>query len=308
MQPVDDKVQQMEPGGGLPGSFVLPRFARKPVRFLRRVLDGGVSMRPRSAALLVLGLAITAEAGWLVHSGRAAPVIAQASAAAGLRIVSVEVTGNSEVSKLDVVANTDLGPYRSLFSLDVHKVRDDLKKLAWVHDAKVVKSYPDRLLIEISEREPVAVWQEKKQLWLVDRSGGVIAPFDERFVNLPLMVGKGANEKSASILSIARRHPQLMAEIAAFMFVGERRWNLRLNKGPEVLLPEGGEARAFDTLAQLRRTGQLLERDITHVDLRLPERLVIGLNPGAAEKLDETMEARKKAAAKMLALSPEQRI
>jgi cell division protein FtsQ len=297
LQPLDRSnrqgVEVLDLGGH---GFVLPRFARKPVRFVRRVVDGGVSLRPRSAIVLLLAAAIAGGGWWLSASGRAAPVVAQATSLAGLRIASVEVTGNEEVSKIDVVANMDLGPHRSLFSLDVHQVRGSLKRLAWVHDAKVTKSYPDRLLIEISERQPVALWQEDKQLWLVDRSGAVIAPFDDRFTGLPLMVGKGANEKGAEILVLARRHPRLLARIAAFVRVGDRRWNLRITDGPQILLPEGGEALALERLDWLDREKQLLARDITHVDMRSDERLVIGLNELAAKALDEAVEARAKAA------------
>ena len=309
MQPLDRSDRQSRDVLDLGGhGFVLPRFARKPVRFVRRLVDGGVSMRPRSAVAMALAALVTGGGWWLAESGRAAPVLAQATAFAGLRIASVDVSGNEEVSKIDVVANIDLGPYRSLFSLDVHQVRESLKRLAWVHDVKVVKSYPDRLLIEISERQPVALWQEEKNLWLVDRSGAVIVPFDDRFTGLPLLVGKGANEKGAEILVLARRYPRLLAMTAAFVRVGDRRWNLRIKDGPTVLLPEGREAVALERLAWLDREKQLLARDITHVDLRSQERLVIGLNEQAAKTLDEAVEARAKAAAKARAVSLEQQI
>ena len=78
--------------------FVLPRFARKPVRFVRRLVDGGVSMRPRSAVAMALAALVAGGGWWLAESGRAAPVLAQATAFAGLRIASVDVSGNDDDS------------------------------------------------------------------------------------------------------------------------------------------------------------------------------------------------------------------
>ncbi|MCH7555160.1 MAG: cell division protein FtsQ, partial [Proteobacteria bacterium] len=54
-----------------------------------------------------------------------------------------------------------------------------------------------------------------------------------------------------------------------------RRWNLRLDNGVDVELPEAGINAAWRRLADIERRHRLLSRDITAIDLRLPDRLVV---------------------------------
>ena len=63
--------------------------------------------------------------------------------------------------------------------------------------------------------------------------------------------------------------------MVAAVRVGERRWNLRLNNGADVMLPEGHEVAALDRLMQLQQQHALLDRPLAAIDLRLPDRLVL---------------------------------
>jgi cell division protein FtsQ len=74
-------------------------------------------------------------------------------------------------------------------------------------------------------------------------------------------------------LLIAR--PELMSRVVAAVRVGERRWNLRLNTGTDVLLPEAQDEAALNKLMDLQASIALLDRPLQSVDLRLPDRLVV---------------------------------
>ena len=63
--------------------------------------------------------------------------------------------------------------------------------------------------------------------------------------------------------------------MVAAVRVGGRRWNLRLNNGADVLLPEGAEAPAMARLMELQTAQALLDRPVQALDLRLPDRLVV---------------------------------
>ena len=281
------------------GRFVLPRILRRPARQLRRTGEQMASMSARNYGAIALALGVLGGAGTLVSnetaSGKAGSLVASASAAAGFRIAAVEVSGNREMSKIDVIANIDLGEARSLFSFDVHGARDSLKNLPWVHDVTVTKSYPDRILVDIVEREPIAVWQDNEELWLIDRSGEVIAGFDERFAQLPLVVGRGANVHAAEMLATTGRHPLLASRVGAYVRVGDRRWNVRIKDGPTVLLPQNDLPRALVRLAALDDEKSVLERDITHLDMRIAGRMTVGLGEFAERLQAERVEARTNA-------------
>lgn len=301
MLPIDGADRITRQGGARPGGLVLPRLLRRPVRQARRAVGAVAQLGARGYAMLALVLLAVGGAG-LVSGNEAVrqsaeALVAQASAVAGFRIAAIDVNGNRELSKIDIIANIDLGDTRSLFSFDVHGAREALRGLPWVHDVTVKKSYPDRLLVDVVERQPIALWQDERQLWLIDRSGTVIAEFDERFGRLPLVVGRGANAAAAGMLAVAARHPQLAAGVRAYVRVGDRRWNLAMKDGPTVLLPQDGEESALIRLAALDRDKAIMSRDITHLDLRLADRIAIGLGETAMATHLQRVETQKQAAA-----------
>jgi cell division protein FtsQ len=276
------------------GGIVLPRFLRKPVRHFSRIFSRDALLQPR----MILGaagmVALLAGGGYVVQSGIGERAVAMATAFAGFKIKDVEINGVEEVSRIDILTNIDLGVERSLFSFDVHGARKALRKLPWVAEARVAKAYPDRVIINIVEKAPFAVWQNGGELWLVERDGKKIVPFEERFAGLPLVVGAGGAEKAAEFLAIVGRHPVLAERVSAHVRVGDRRWNLVMDNGVTVLLPEGREEAELGELARLESESSLLSRDIGEIDMRVEDRVVVRLTPEAAERLKAEKDPAKK--------------
>jgi cell division protein FtsQ len=277
-------------GGGL----VLPRLLRKPVRHVMRLHSTGILYRPRTIAAAIIVAVIAGGSAYGIQSGLADRLIAQGTAFAGFKIADIDINGVKEVSRIDILTNIDLGTERSLFSFDVFSARKALRQLPWVSEARVAKAYPDRLVIDIIERVPFAVWQNKGELWLVERDGHMIAPFEERFAGLPLVVGAGATGNAAEFIAKLGRHPELAALVKAYVRVGERRWNLVLENGVTILLPEGREEEQLAELARIDREQALLSRDISEIDMRLPDRLVVRLGEAAAERAKAAKDPTKK--------------
>jgi cell division protein FtsQ len=277
-------------GGGL----VLPRFLRRPVRHVMRLHSSGILYRPRTIAAAFLALALAGGTAYGVQTGLADRLIAQATAFAGFKIADIDINGLQEVSRIDILTNIDLGTERSLFSFDVFSARRSLRQLPWVSEARVSKAYPDRLVIDIVERVPFAVWQNKGELWLVERDGRMIAPFEDRFAGLPLVVGAGAAGNAAEFLAKLGRHPELAGIVKAHVRVGERRWNLVLESGVTVLLPEGREEEQLAELSRIDQEQALLARDISEIDMRLPDRMVVRLGEDAAERARAAQDPKKK--------------
>jgi cell division protein FtsQ len=282
VQPVGRNPGQ-EGAAAASGGLVLPRALRKPVRSFRRLFGQGAIFSPRVLAFLAgAGLLGAAGAG-LVQGGRPAQWAEAVALRAGLVVGDVEIAGAAEVSRIDVLTAIDLGAQRSMLAFDVHGARRDLKRLAWVRDARVAKAYPDRILVEIVERQPFAIWQNGQALFLVERDGTEIAPYDPRHVDLPLVVGKGANRHAAEAIAAVARQPALAGRVGAYVRVGDRRWDLRLANGAVALLPEGDTGAAVERLARLVTEDHVLERAIEAIDLRLSDRIVLRMSPQAAE-------------------------
>ena len=154
--------------------------------------------------------------------------------------------------------------------------RERLEAIAWIEQAEVQRHLSGLVLVRVKERAPFAIWQNNGRFAVVDREGRTVATDRlDAFGPLPLIVGAGAEKNAAALHDILREAPDVMARTQALVRIGERRWNLRLHSGTDVLLPEGHEEAAIQRLAEMQRQNQLLDRPMQTVDLRLPDRLVL---------------------------------
>lgn len=217
----------------------------------------------------------------------------------GFRITAVAINGRKQLTEDEVLAAGGVTGRSSLLFLDAAAVRDRLKADPWIADATVLKLYPGRLEIDLVERSAFALWQHDGHFAVIAKDGAVLEPYlSRRFLTLPLVVGKGAETHAQDFLALLARYPQVNDATRAAIFVGERRWNLRLKNGLDVLLPEHDVGKALAELSRLDKEDKLFSRDIVAIDLRLSDRLVVQLSDNAAkarEKLYDDKKTKKKA-------------
>jgi len=148
------------------------------------------------------------------------------------------------------------------------------------------------LQITVTERDAFALWQREGQVSVISADGTVVAPLaaDWHFALLPLVVGPGAAARAREFLALLDSHPDLRQQVRASVLVAQRRWNLKLKNGLDVRLPETDVPRALDTLAELDRDNHLISRDITAIDLRLPDRVSVHLSDEAAQAREEALK------------------
>jgi cell division protein FtsQ len=217
--------------------------------------------------------------------------------AAGFRITSVTINGRKQLTQDEVLAVGGVNGRSSLLFLDAAGVRDSLKANPWIADATVLKLYPGALQINITERRPFALWQEDGKLSVIADDGVVLEPYvTRRFASLPLVVGKGAETRARDFLALVAKYPAVNSQLKAVIFVGERRWNLRFKDGLDVRLPETDVGHALAELVKYDREDKLLSRDITAIDLRLPDRLTVRLSEEAAKAREEQFKKSSKKA------------
>jgi cell division protein FtsQ len=213
---------------------------------------------------------------------------------AGFRISTVAINGRRQLNQDEVLAIGGVNGRSSLLFLDAATVRDKLKANPWIADATILKLYPGRLQIDIVERTAFALWQQDGRLAVIADDGVVLQPYvSRRFVTLPLVVGKGADVRAHDFLALLDRYPQIRAVTKAAIFVGERRWNLRLQDGLDIRLPENDVGHALATLSRLDREDRLFSRDVVAVDMRLPDRLTVQLSEDAARAREDLLKDKK---------------
>jgi cell division protein FtsQ len=213
---------------------------------------------------------------------------------AGFRITAVAINGRKQLTQDEVLAIGGVNGRSSLLFLDAAVVRDKLKANPWIREATVLKLYPGQLQIDIVERSAFALWQQDGRLSVISDDGAVLEPYvSRRFLSLPLVVGKGAETRARDFLALLARYPQVRAATKAAVFVGERRWNLRLKDGLDVRLPENDVGNALAALSKLDKEDRLFSRDIIAVDMRLPDRLTVQLSEDAAKAREELFKDKK---------------
>src|SRR6202047_1890898 len=268
--------------------------ARQPRRGLRHIILARLA-GPGTGACFSLALLAAAGASGAVKGGHYAAFVAAEgepadilAKALGFSIKAVTIAGERELKEQDILAIAGIGPRNSLLFLDVAKIRERLKQLPLVKEAAVTKLYPDRLLIEIDERQPFALWQCDGQVQIVAADSVPLAAMhDQRFIHLPLVVGAGANEKLDQYLALLETAGDLRERIVAGVLVAGRRWTLKTANGIDVLLPEIEPEAALARLDDLQRTAHVLDKDILSLDFRQPGRVVARLAPEAAAERAE---------------------
>ena len=176
--------------------------------------------------------------------------------------------------------------------VDVAAIRERLVQFGWVKDARVSRRLPDTLVIDIVERTPAALWQNKGQLALVDREGVVLdrVPIN-KMPDLPLLIGPGANAHSQELERLMAAVPTLKPQLASATWVGRRRWDLSFQSGESVALPEGEKAAvgALQKFARLDRSNGLLGRGVVRFDLRVPGKMIVRLPRAPGEPIAPDM-------------------
>ena len=215
---------------------------------------------------------------------------------AGFRITAVAINGRKQLTQDEVLAIGGVTGRSSLLFLDALAVRDRLKANPWISDATVQKFFPNQLRIDIIERKAFALWQQDGRLSVVADDGAVLETYvSRRFLNLPLVVGNGAESRARDFLALLDRYPQVKAVTRAAVFVGERRWNLRTKDGLDIRLPENDVGKALASLSQLDQQDHLFSRDIVAIDMRLPDRLTVQLSDDAAKAREDLFKDKAKA-------------
>ncbi len=268
-------------------SLMAPFASSKPVSPARRRARRAAGRRAWLALALALpALAIAGGATWLWRSGAVASAaqsaardMAEFGARFGLAITEVSLEGRENADRGDILAALQIERGLALFAFDPHEAKRRLEALPWVAHAAVERRAPAAIHVQIVERKPFALWQQDRRLAVVDRAGVVLAERNlERFGDLLLLVGHDAPRRASELLEIIATEPELARRVTAAVRVGGRRWNVLLDDAIEVKLPEEEVVAAWNRLARLERANGLLARDISAIDLRLSDRLMVTLS------------------------------
>ena len=213
----------------------------------------------------------------------------------GFGVKEITISGIARLGPREVLELAGVSPKSSVPFFDVDSARARLLKAPLVTSASVRKLYPNRLVIEVTERAPVALWQRDGEVSIVSADGAALDQLrDARLDDLPFVVGEGANKRLPEYLSLLDAAQELRGKIEAGVYVAQRRWNLHMKTGVDVKLPETDPVSAVMTLVKLERRSRILERQILTLDLRQPGRAFARLTAEAADARAQAQAAKGK--------------
>ena len=204
------------------------------------------------------------------------------TAQVGFRVEDILVVGRLETPRKELLEAVRLSTGAPILAFDIEAARQRVEQLPWIRSARVERMLPDTILMNVEERQPLVLWQHQGQFALIDHEGEVILRDGlERFSNLVVVVGEEAPVHAAALMETLGNEPELLQLVEAAVWVGGRRWNIRLAGDIDVRLPEKNAKGAWTRLAEYERAHSVLARDVQVLDLRLPDRLIVRKAPSS---------------------------
>jgi cell division protein FtsQ len=208
------------------------------------------------------------------------------TAKAGFSVDEVLIKGRHYASAERILNIVSVHRGDPLFACNPEAIKKQLEEYSWVRQATVKRQLPGILFIDIQERQPVALWQHRQRHFLVDEQGVIISSDRlHEFSKLPTIVGGDAPVHAPHILGLLENFPNVRQKMTALVRIGGRRWDLQLNKTVQIKLPEANIEEALVRLSMLMQQKKFNPAEITVIDLRIPNQMVMKLLPTAAVRV-----------------------
>ena len=215
----------------------------------------------------------------------------------GFILDDILIEGRKKTSASDLTKAIDAKRGMPILLLDLEKIKDNVEKLPWVAKVTVQRKLPNILYIKITEREPIAIWQNKKEFFPIDKTGEIIKADIDGLSHLPILVGQNAPKHTVKLFKALILEKKLAKRVKAATLVSNRRWDVILddiNNGIEIKLPEDNFDLAWKKLANADEKNGILKRKLTIIDLRLSDKVIIKLGSKIRNSNSKNLKLAKK--------------
>lgn len=198
----------------------------------------------------------------------------------GFIIKNIEISGANYLNKNDIVKVISSYNDINIFNVNIKNIYKEIKKNTWIKKASIEIIYPNTIKILLTEKKPIAIWQDRYGNSLITKSGDVILEKNlEKFKNyLPIIIGKNAHKNVHSILNILGNNKNFVKNIWSLTFVNERRWDVHFNQGLTIRLPSKSVQKAWEKVLYLDKKFNILNLGLTELDLRNSSQILGKIN------------------------------
>ena len=198
----------------------------------------------------------------------------------GFIIKNIEISGVNHLNKNDIIKIINAYNDLNIFNVNIKNIYKEIKNNPWIKKASIEIIYPNTIKILLTEKKPIAIWQNRYGNSLITKSGDVIFEKNlEEFKNyLPIVIGQNAHKNAHSILNILGINKDFVKNIWSLTYVNERRWDVHFNQGLTIKLPSKSIAKAWEKVLYLDKKFNILNLDLTELDLRNSSQILGKIN------------------------------
>jgi cell division protein FtsQ len=262
---------------------------------VQRTSVHSINIRRLRYVIIVLSVSILFIIGYvnfLTLSTGVSQIVGNSAAYLGFRLEDVVVEGRMRTDKDQILKTLELERGKPLLAINLPDSKAKLEDLSWVKAVRIERRFPDTLVIRISEKDPVALWQNKSQTYLLDRDGELVEikePY--KYKELLIVTGGLAPKHVGELMEILEKFPEVKARVTAATHLRSTRWDIRLDDKIDVRLPEKEIEKALVYLIDLEKHHKISDRDIMTIDMRLPGQLIFRLTPAAVQTKNKGKDA-----------------
>lgn len=198
------------------------------------------------------------------------------------QIKEVKTTGNKRVIKSEILTWLGLYPGQSLLNLNLSWLKQRLISYPPVKEADISRQWPDRLIISLKEREPLALVHDGPRLWSIDREG--VWFYLKEYPDLPIITGAYRDShylQQAIDLLMGFKYKKWgisLIEISEIHLDPDLGISFYTTSGTEVYLGRGYYEEKLCSLHKiLTYLKQIGLKDIKRVDLNKVNKIYVGL-------------------------------
>ena len=271
--PVQQRVQRRDPAPSRL-AYRLNRMMLRPI--MRRLIHIGI---PAFLAALVAGIWLSDETRRAHLTGGIDGIVDKVQHREAFMVKMMTIEGASPVVDKGLRAMLPVDLPASSFDIDLDTLRERVLKLDAVESVDLRIKPGGILSAVVTERVPVVMWRHARGIELLDKTGHRVASATSREVrgDLPIVAGEGADRAAAEALALIDAAGPILPRLRGLERVGERRWDVVLDRGQRIKLPADGALQALERAIALDRAQDMLARDVTVVDLRHAARPVVRL-------------------------------
>ena len=198
----------------------------------------------------------------------------------GFIIKNIEILGVKHLDKNDILKIISTYKNINIFNVNINNIYREIKNNTWIKKASVEIIYPNTIKILLTEKKPIAIWQNRYGNSLITKNGDVIFEKNlEKFKSyLPIIIGQNAHKNVHSILNILSSNKDFVKNIWSLTFVNERRWDVHFNQGLTIRLPSENVKKAWEKVVYLNQKFNLLSLGLTEIDLRNTNQILGKIN------------------------------